>query len=119
MESQNFKEPPSKKKKEYERDTETDKEKREKFQWTEEMVEYLIHSLKRYKVMCDFSWKDLDPVKTFPYNELRIEMATKYEGFSPIETAANPRADLSIQERKERIWEEIKTRKQAHWHMIQ
>ena len=55
MESQNFKEPPSKKKKEYERDTETDKEKREKFQWTEEMVEYLIHSLKRYKVMCDFS----------------------------------------------------------------
>ena len=28
-------------------------------------------------------------------------MAKKYEGFSPVETAINPRADLSIQERKE------------------
>ena len=28
-------------------------------------------------------------------------MAKKYEGFSSVETAINPRADLSIQERKE------------------
>ena len=28
-------------------------------------------------------------------------MAEKYEGFGPTETPANPRADLSIHERKE------------------
>ena len=39
VESQKFKEPPSKKKKGYGRETETDKEKREKFFWTKEMVE--------------------------------------------------------------------------------
>ena len=39
--------------------------KRKKFQWTEEMVEYLLDSLRRYKVMCNFSGKDLDADKTF------------------------------------------------------
>ena len=40
MGSQNFNKPPSKKKKTYMRETESNKEKREKFQWTKEMVEY-------------------------------------------------------------------------------
>ena len=35
------------------------------------------------------------------YSKLRKEMAKKYESFGPIETPANPRADLSFQERKE------------------
>ena len=48
MESQNFMAPPSKKKKTYGRETETD-EKREKLQWTEEMVEYLQDSLRGIK----------------------------------------------------------------------
>ena len=39
------------KEKTYARETETEKEKRKKFQWTEEMVEYLLDSLRRYKVM--------------------------------------------------------------------
>ena len=86
------------KRKKHETETETDKEKREKFQWTEETVEYLLHSLKRYKVMCDFSGKDFDADKTFQYKKLQKQMAKKYEGFGPIETAANPRADLSIHE---------------------
>ena len=60
VESKNFKEPPSKKKKTYGSETETDTEKREKFQWTKEMVEYLLDSLKRYKVIFDFSVKDFD-----------------------------------------------------------
>ena len=64
LESQNFMEPPSKKRKTYARETETEKEKRKKFQWTEEMVEYLLDSLRRYKVMCDFSGKDFDADKT-------------------------------------------------------
>ena len=29
------------------------------------MVEYLLDSLRRYKVMCNFSGKDLDADKTF------------------------------------------------------
>ena len=44
MESQNLEEPPGKKKKTYGRETEPDKEKREKFQLTEEIVEYLLDS---------------------------------------------------------------------------
>ena len=31
----------------------------------------------------------------------KLFRTVKYEGFGPIETTANPRADLSIQERKE------------------
>ena len=75
--------------------------KKEKFQWTEEMVEYLLDSLKRYKVMCDFSEKDFDAGKTVRHSKLRKEIREKQEGFGPIEIPVNPRADLSIQERKE------------------
>ena len=66
------------KRKKHETETETDKEKREKFQWTEEIVEYLLHSLKRYEVMCDFSGKDFDADKTFQYKKLQKQMAKKY-----------------------------------------
>ena len=65
------------------------------------MVEYLLDSLKSYKVICYFSEKDFDADKTVRYSKLRKGMAKKYEGFGPIEIPANPRADLSIQERKE------------------
>ena len=51
--------------------------------------------------MCDFSGKDFDANKTIQYSKLQKEMAKKYEGFGPVETAINPRADLLIQERKE------------------
>ena len=65
------------------------------------MVEHLLDSLRRYKVICDFSGKDFDADKTVQYSKLRKEMAKKYEGFGPVETTINPRADLSIQESKE------------------
>ena len=93
VESKNFKEPPSKKKKTYGRETETNKEIRQKFQWTEKMVEYLLDSRQRYKVICNFSGKDFDPDKTVQDSKLRKEMAKKYEGSGPIETPANPIAD--------------------------
>ena len=64
------------------------------------MVVYLLDSLKWYKVMCDFSEKDSADDKTVLYCNQRKEMTKKYEGFSPIKIPANPRADLSIQERK-------------------
>ena len=64
-------------------------------------VVYLLDSLKWYKVMCDFSEKDFDDDKPVQYWNQRKEMAKKYEGFGPIEIPAYPRADLSIQERKE------------------
>ena len=51
--------------------------------------------------MYDFSGKDFDAGKTVQYSKLPKEMAKKYESFGPIETTANPRADLSIQERKQ------------------
>ena len=38
VESKNFKQPPSKKKKTYGSETETDTEKRQKFQWTKEWL---------------------------------------------------------------------------------
>ena len=60
------------------RKTETTKEKREKFQWTEKMDEYLLDSLKRYYVMCDFSGKNYDADKTVQYSKLRKEMTKKY-----------------------------------------
>ena len=101
VESQNFVEPLSKKEKAYGTETETDKEKIEKFKWTEEIVEYLLDSPQRYNVMYDFSGKDFDAGKTVHYSKLPKEMAKKYESFGPIETTANPGADLSIQERKE------------------
>ena len=41
------------------------KKKKKKFQWTEEMVEYLLNSLKRYKVMCDFLERTLMLRKLF------------------------------------------------------
>ena len=75
VESQNFVEPPSKKKKAYGTETETDKEKIEKFQWTEEIVEYLLDSPQRYNVMYDFSGKDFDAGKTVQYSKLPKEMA--------------------------------------------
>ena len=67
------------KEKKYGRKAETDKEKRKKFQWTKEMIEYLLDSLKRYKVMCSFSRKDFDADKTVQNSKLRKEMAKKYE----------------------------------------
>ena len=51
--------------------------KKEKFQWTEEMIEYLLDSLKRYKVICEFSEKDFDAGKTVRYSKLRKEMGEK------------------------------------------
>ena len=101
VESQNFEEPPSKKIKTYGRETETAKEKREKFWWTEEIVENLLYSPQRYRVIHHFSGKDFDAYKTVQYSKLRKEMAKKYESFGPTETPANPRVDLSIQQRKE------------------
>ena len=44
VETQNFEEPPSKKRKTCGRETEIDKEKREKFLWTEGVVEFLLDS---------------------------------------------------------------------------
>ena len=76
LESQNFKEPPCKKKNTHKRERETDKEKREKFQQTKEMVEYLLDSLKRYKVMFDFSGRSFNADKIVQYSKLRKEMAT-------------------------------------------
>ena len=46
------------------------KKKREKFQWTKEMFQYLLDSLKRYKVMCEFSGKDFDDDKTVQYSKM-------------------------------------------------
>ena len=46
------------KEKTYGREKETNKEKRMNFQGSEEMVEHLPDSLKRYKVMCNFSGKE-------------------------------------------------------------
>ena len=46
------------------RETETDKEKSKKFQWTEEMVQYLLDSLKRHIIMRNFSRKDFDANET-------------------------------------------------------
>ena len=54
----------AKRRKTNERETETNKKKRGKFQWTVEMVECLLDLLKRYKVICDFSGKDFDADKT-------------------------------------------------------
>ena len=88
-------------KKRYGRETETDIEKRKKIHWIKEVVQYLLDSLKRYKVIYDFSEKDFDADKTVQYSKLRKEMVKKHEGFGPDETPANPRAELSIQERKE------------------
>ena len=48
-----------KEKKTFGREIETDKEKRESFQWTEEIVEHLLNSLKRCKVMCSHFWKGI------------------------------------------------------------
>ena len=70
LESQNFMESPSKKNKTYGSETETDKEKRKTFQWTEEILEYFLDSLKTHKVMCEFSGKDFDADKTVQYNKL-------------------------------------------------
>ena len=57
---QNFMEPLRKKKKKtFGKEIETDKEKRESFQWTEEIVEHLLNSLKRCKVMCAHFWKGI------------------------------------------------------------
>ena len=93
VESQNFKELRNQKKKTYGREPETNTEKRKKFQWTEEIVQYLLSSQKRYKLTYNFSEKDFDTDKTVLDSKLRKEMAKKYEGFGPIETSANPRAD--------------------------
>ena len=51
--------------------------------------------------MCDFSEKAFDADKTVQYSKLQKEMAKKYESFGATETPANPRADLSIHEKKE------------------
>ena len=96
----NFMELPSKKKKTHGKETKTNIEKRKMFQWTKEMVEYLLDSLVRYKVMCEFYEKDFDADKTVQYSKLRIEMVKKYEGFGPVEIPGNPRANISIQEMK-------------------
>ena len=53
----------------YRRKTETGKEKRKTFQGTEGIVEYVLHSLKRYKVTCEFSGKDFDADKTVQYKK--------------------------------------------------
>ena len=41
------------------------------------MVEHLLDSLRRYKVICDFSGQDFDAEKTVQYSKLRKEMAKK------------------------------------------
>ena len=41
------------------------------------MVEHLLDSLRRYKVICDFSGQDSDAEKTVQYSKLRKEMAKK------------------------------------------
>ena len=65
VENQNFMEPPSKRKKIYGREAETGIEKGNKFQWTEEMVEYFRDSLTIYKVICKLSEKNLMPTRLF------------------------------------------------------
>ena len=77
-EGQNFMEPPSKKKKPMGEKQKLIK-KKEKFQRTEEMIEYLLDSLKRYKVMFDFSRKDFDADKTVQNSKLRKEIAKMFE----------------------------------------
>ena len=58
----------------YGRETETDKKKRKTFQGSEEIVEYLLDSLKRYKVIGRFSGKDFDAEKIVQYSKQRKEM---------------------------------------------
>ena len=41
------------------------------------MVEHLLDSLRRYKVICDFSGQDFDAEKTVQYSKLRKEMVKK------------------------------------------
>ena len=77
VESQNFIISPSNKKKTYGRETETDIEKRKKFQWIEEMVAYLLYFRKRYKLMCDFSEKDFHADKPVQYSKLRKKWKRK------------------------------------------
>ena len=60
VDSQNFMEPPNKRK----RNLGGKQKLIKKFQLTEEVVEYLLDLLKRYKVMCDFFGKDFDATKT-------------------------------------------------------
>ena len=82
------------------RETETDKEKNKKFQWTEEMVQYLLDSLKRHIIIRNFSRKDFDANETVQYSKLWKEMAKKYEDFGPVGTLANPKADLRFRRRR-------------------
>ena len=58
----------------YGRETETDKKKRKTFQGSEEIVEYLLDSLKRYKVIGRFSGKDFAAEKIVQYSKQRKEM---------------------------------------------
>ena len=98
VENQNFMEPPSKRKKMYGREAETGIEKGNKFQWTEEMVEYFRDSLTIYKVICKLSEKNLMPTKLFSTVNCKKKkkMAKSYESFCPCQTSTNSRADLSI-----------------------
>ena len=71
VESQNFMEPLSKKKKRMGEIQKLIKKKERSFRWTKEMIEYLLYSLKRYKVMCNFSRKDFDADKSVQNSKLR------------------------------------------------
>ena len=52
------------------------------------------------KVICNFFDKNFHAGKTDQYSNLRKEIVKRYEGFGPVESPANLRADLSIQENK-------------------
>ena len=82
VESQKFMEPLSKKKKRMGEKQKLIKKKERSFRWTKEMIEYLLDSLKRYKVMCNFSRKDFDADKSVQNSKLRKEIPkipNKYE----------------------------------------
>ena len=51
--------------------------------------------------MSGLSGKDFDVDKIVQYSKHRKEMAKQHGSISPIQTPANPRADLLIQERNE------------------
>ena len=75
--------------------------KRKTFRGTEEIVEYFLDSLKRCKVIGGLSGKNFDAGKIFQYSKQRKETPKQHESISTVQTPANPRAELLIQERKE------------------
>ena len=101
----------------YGRETATDKEKTKKFQWTEGMIEYLLDSLKRSKLVCNFSRIDFDAEKTVQNSKLWKEIAKEYEVLLQLKLLLTQ--ELIYQFSRRRNLGENKITKQSHWHGLQ